>query len=654
MKNRRKAFHVPRISLLFIVLSLFGSAPALAWKPAVPPPDTTASSFAFVPYEKATKGPYRDALQHLDEDRPKEALLMAEEANRQASSDARWWPLIAMGHLQRGKAEESLNLFRRYLEALPPGERAYYENLGLVASREEAERYANLPPSERRAFLERFWLQRDPTLVTGGAARQAEHYRRVWFARTFYSKGATPFDRRGEVYVRYGDPDWRARRGGPNTLPPPRVQEFRERLAQIFYGNIPKGEGITLNRNFEQFGTFIGPVYPIQSDLTKPGDSRDNFAPSVAGDYKFGFHRYKPVLAGFDVSAVKWETWVYTKLGNGVEIDFTDELRTGNYNYAPIPTLDQEDYLNPAFGTDIVNAMQTFLKYSPENVMKTETARTPERYDPIIRIAPLNFYYSLADFRGEGGGTVFELSTAVPFDQTGVPFGSDVEVECRVALLAPAGGQGYRSAGTVSAPGDQWTKGGMLLEQARLNVPPGTYKLAVQARSLNGDRIQIYSQGITVESYGRDTLQLSDIQVAHAVVPAPEGGKFAKNGLRITPLPTATIRSGDKIFFYFEVYNLARDAAGQTRYRVEYTVNAAGRSIAARVLSGLGKLVGASQQEPSASVVYEQSGAKDWEPHYVEMDLGPTRSGEHVVRVTVTDQIAGRAIFKEAKFKVAE
>jgi hypothetical protein len=147
---------------------------------------------------------------------------------------------------------------------------------------------------------------------------------------------------------------------------------------------------------------------------------------------------------------------------------------------------------------------------------------------------------------------------------------------------------------------------------------------------------------------------VSDVQIAHSVIPAPGGGRFVKNGLRVTPLPTAAIRLGEKIFIYFEVYNLAKDASGQTRYRVEYTVNVAGQSIAARVLSGLGKLVGASGQGQAASVIYEQSGTKDWEAHYVEMDLGPTRPGEHVVRVTVTDQNAGRSVSKEAKFKVVQ
>lgn len=194
----------------------------------------------------------------------------------------------------------------------------------------------------------------------------------------------------------------------------------------------------------------------------------------------------------------------------------------------------------------------------------------------------------------------------------------------------------------------------MLIHQARLEVPPGNYKLAIQARSPDTDRTTIYSEDVVVEPYGRDTLQISDVQIAHAVTPATETGKFVKNGLLVTPLPTAAIRPGERIFIYFEVYNLAHDAAGQTRYRVAYAINAAGQSIAAKILSGLGRLVGASGPGQAASVTYEQTGKKDWEPNYVEMDLGPTRTGEHVVRVTVSDQVSGATVYKEAKFKVAE
>ena len=634
------------------------NAPALARKPAVTPADSTTSVDAvmpaFVSYEKA-RNAYKEALQHVDEDHLQDALRIAEQAYRATPSDAVWWPLVATGLLQRGRAEESLNLFRRYLEALPETERAYFDDLGMVASKEEAQRYASLAGPAKREFLQRFWMQRDPTFVTGGASRTAEHYRRVWFSLTFFSRAATPFDRRGEIYVRYGQPDWRSRWGGPNTLPPPRVQELRDRFVEMFYGDVPKGEDISQKRNFEQYGTIIGPTYPIQSDLTKPGDSYNPMTPYMAGDYTFGFHRYKPVMAGFDVSAVKWEAWVYTRLGDGTEIAFTDELRTGKYDYAPIPTLDKEDFHNPAFGREIKDVMMLFTKYAPENVMKSEIARTPERYDPVIRVEPLNFYYAIADFRGSEADDAFELYAAIPFEQVGVSSGADVQVECRVALLSPDGKRAYRSSGVVSASGEQWKRGGMLLHQTRLEVPPGNYKLAIQSRSPDSDRTTIYSQDVVLEPYGRDTLQISDIQIAHDIRPTTETGKFVKNGLSVTPLPTAAIRPGEKIFVYFEVYNLPKDASGQTRYRVEYAVNAAGRSIATKILSGLGRLVGGEAGPGgAASVIYEQSGKKDWEPNYVEMDLGPTRTGEYIVRVTVSDQLSGRRVYKEAKFKVME
>jgi hypothetical protein len=272
----------------------------------------------------------------------------------------------------------------------------------------------------------------------------------------------------------------------------------------------------------------------------------------------------------------------------------------------------------------------------------------------VFKTDPLNFYYTSADFRGEPGTSAFELYAAIPFDQIGVSYGTDVQVECRVALLSPNGREAYRSSGMVGASGDQWSRGGMLLHQARIEAPPGPYRLAVQARSPDTDRTSIYSQEINLEAYGRDTLQISDIQLAHEVKPTAESGKFVKNGLRVTPLPTTAIRFGEKIFVYFEVYNLARDASGQARYRVTYAVNASGGSIAARMLSGLGRIVGASGPGSSASVVFEQSGAKDWESNYVEMDLGPTRTGDHVIRVSVTDQNAGRTATKEARFKVLD
>ena len=56
-------------------------------------------------------------------------------------------------------------------------------------------------------------------------------------------------------------------------------------------------------------------------------------------DERLGFGDYHPVTSGEDLSTVPWETWIYTDdVAGGIEITFTDEIGTGTYDYAPIPT----------------------------------------------------------------------------------------------------------------------------------------------------------------------------------------------------------------------------------------------------------------------------------------------------------------------------
>lgn len=65
-------------------------------------------------------------------------------------------------------------------------------------------------PQWQRGFLLRFWKQQNPTLNRDENPRLVEHYRRLEFARTYFSQGKsnclTCFDERGLVYVRRGQP----------------------------------------------------------------------------------------------------------------------------------------------------------------------------------------------------------------------------------------------------------------------------------------------------------------------------------------------------------------------------------------------------------------------------------------------------------------
>ena len=79
-----------------------------------------------------------------------------------------------------------------------------------------------------------------------------EHYRRVWYALTEFSKNKKPWDVRGEVYIRFGEPDHRSRSDEPNFKQSLKVQRVKERLAfNIYKGDVGAH-------------TFVGPVYPVR------------------------------------------------------------------------------------------------------------------------------------------------------------------------------------------------------------------------------------------------------------------------------------------------------------------------------------------------------------------------------------------------------
>ena len=145
-------------------------------------------------------------------------------------------PLLAQALMARGDFEGTLRAFKIYIESLDPEEQALYRDVSLVGLPHEIEAWRATPPEKRAAFLQRFWLRHDPFKASRGAMRRAEHHRRVWYARTKYGTLKWPWDRRGEVYIRYGAPDYRSSSLQPNPKVPPAVERVQDNIAYQLYG----------------------------------------------------------------------------------------------------------------------------------------------------------------------------------------------------------------------------------------------------------------------------------------------------------------------------------------------------------------------------------------------------------------------------------
>ncbi|MSS71194.1 MAG: GWxTD domain-containing protein [Candidatus Latescibacteria bacterium] len=620
---------------------------------------------------------YEFALDLLNRGRVKEAEEVAS-----LMTDNRGMPVLAQILMRQGDYDRAMPAFQLYIDSLDPKEQDLYRDISLVGLPQEVEDYKVTSAEKQETFLRVFWLKRDMFKATGGAMRRAEHCRRVWYARAFYGQKKWPWDRRGEVYIRYGEPDYRSTYEQPNAKTSAKVQRVQDALAVQLYG--PSGLGTT----------FVGPVFPIRTDggryMEAPEDFQkqltsqarlDNAPDNITGtlpaveeeqntpgftpnpvngvqldaEYAIGLRRWKPIVVGNNWAVVPWEVWIYTDLGKGLEVAFTDEQRNGIYDFAPIPSPDPEDLAKMdndkyAGQTAYLRLTQRLTELAPAIRVARVAEKEPERFI-LPDFEPLDFSYEAISFRGKGGLTEVQVNIGIPVDNVALPGEADttVLVDRRVALMNPRYTRLLPAQQDLEIPISRRTRGQGFLDRVDLEVPPGDYELAVQARRRNTGRIQSYEKSLTLPSYAGNKLGLSDLFIARQVAAVSDTSdpKFRRGAWRITPLPSHAFRAGEHVFVYFEIYNLAQDASGATRYEMAYQVRAAG---AEGVSRSLPEAKAVDRTGETVSLRYERTGTQASVSDYVELDIGQAAPGSYAVRMTVKDLNGGHEVTKESAF----
>lgn len=558
------------------------------------------------------------------------------EAITSRMTDPRALPLLAMALLNRRDHEGALSAFQHHIGALPERERALYEDISLVGAQAEQRAYRlQTDPQRREAFLNRFWLQKDPFKTSGGALRRAEHYRRVWHARNYYGK-KWPWDKRGEVYIRWGEPDYRSTSRALNARVPLDVQTVQEQMSHQLYG----ADGLQ--------ETFVGPVFPIR--IMRDGGMG-------GGDNTLGFSRYKPVTAASNWSAVPWEVWIYKNLDKGVEITFTDEFLSGNFDFAPIPSLSEADINRyEATGESYMRIVQRLSEYAPASIVNRVASVTPEQYS-LTMLEPLEFYFDALTFRGPEGQTELLVNIGLPIDNIAQPseYDTTVIVERRTALIyaRETDVQKTKHAFAVPIHDDNRGRGLQAINSIAHVAPPGEYELAVEAWRRDSDRVGAYRlpQLQLPDYHAQNRLMISDVQLASHIADASEAidTAFVRGDYYIQPQPSASFLPlpNASMFIYFEIYNLVRDAFGQTRYDVAYEVQLRSEQSLSVIplLARLGK-----KNAEAVGLSFEQVGADPDEKTYLELPIVNLRPGRYNLKLTIADRNSEQTVEKNATF----
>ncbi len=542
--------------------------------------------------------------------------------------------LLELGDVYRvAKAfDRSQTLFESYIAELEPKEQALYYDLSLVAGGDELERFKAAAQEEWRSLAEAFWHNHDPAPVTDANERFLEHCRRVAFAREHFGGFVFPWDARGEAYIRYGDPDHVSRSNNIRLETNPKVLAVKDRLV---HRAGEAGAALAVNRQDMVASSMrAGREHIAQDQRERSGGLREQ----ISGSAILGW----PV---YPVDGV-WEYWIYTGVESGIEITFVQRNHPGPYDYVDLP-----------MGTGKI--AQIWRDMNPRVELPRIAARKPTTYRPDFATGPLDFFYYSAAFKGQDGQTNLEVYYGIP--TRGVTFGEAPDggqlarLSRGVAVHDEAGRQVHRLSRDISwrSEGVVDTSAGLFVaEMDRIALAPGNYQVSVQVMDRTSGKTGIYKQDRMLKRYEGETLRLSDIELASSIEVADKG-RFLKDDILVVPLASRSYLPGQPIYIYYEIYNLARDEFGATRYRVSYEVRSMERkSVGARILGGLGKLIGQSEDAGIVSIQYEHVGTDTDDRAYLELDMSASEPGKQVLRVRVTDENTGKSARAATTFTI--
>ncbi len=567
------------------------------------------------------------------EGQTEEALgVLAKVAN--TPNDHQRRAVLELGEVyqRRREFDHSQTQFDAYISGLDAKERAPFYDLSLVAGGKELEAFQTAPPEAREATAEAFWARRDPAPVTEANERLLEHYRRVAFAREHFGTYRFPWDARGEAYIRYGNPDHISRSNDIRLERHSRLVDVKDRLvAQAG----PAAARLSQDRQNEVLASLSAGTGEEQR---RADEQKGRLRQRIAESSFLGWPVY-PV----DRS---WEYWIYADVGKGIEVTFVRKNFPGPYDYADIP-LDQGEIA------------RTWRDMHPKIVLDRVVAQEPNAYRPDFATGPLEFYFYSAAFKGEGEKTSLEVYYGIPTRQ--LTYGTTragrqvAYLERGVAVYdstgRPVGRQSRKMALAAESLVDT-SAAAFIPEVDRIDLPPGNYRVAVQVLDRLSGKSEVYNQNRTLPAFGEKELQVSDIELAASIGPTGRR-QFLKGDLAVVPMPARAYRAGEPVLIYYEIYNLNRDSFGATKYRVSYEVRSRESGpIGAKLLGGLGNLLGMREEGGVITIEYEQAGTEPEEQAYLELDMSSSEPGEYLLKVLVTDENGEQRVGTTTAFEI--
>ena len=401
----------------------------------------------------------------------------------------------------------------------PLSDKEMQAGLRALLPQEELAAYHALPDSQKSEWLRVFWLKHDPTPTTSENEFRVEFFRRMRYVLYYFSNplGPGPWDDRGEVYVRYGEPN---------------------------------------DRTF-----IVGAYWDRKGALTVGGARAKKLAatPSEEGGGDGSRMRVRDSKPLDDSRETGGEVWHYYR--RGLSFQFQDQDGLGIFSLVP--------------STDTFGKQQEFGEFVRNKI--TAVDLQPAVYLHDYGTQQLDYALDLARFRAHGKTFDVDVNLGYPLAELarGGPDSATISLRRTViirddSLREVVSDLSVLNRRVGSSGGHQQ----LLVEQKVFNLPPGAYELAVSIEDLYSGRSGVYKKSFRLPEFvTREVQEISDVELASFVWSVYEpGSPYVKSDRLVMPLPSHVYLQGQPIAFYYEVYNLAYNSRDTAVYRVDYEI----------------------------------------------------------------------------------
>jgi len=447
---------------------------------------------------------------------------------------------------QKRQAEDRLRK-----ELASPYNKWLDEEVRWIISDEERTAFKRLQTDdEKQAFIEQFWLRRDPTPDTEENEFKEEHYRRIAWANDRFASGIPGWKTdRGQIYIKFGPPDENDSHtsGGPGERP---IEEGGGSTTFFPYE-------IWRYRYLECCGSdvqieFVDPSMTNEYHITMDPSEKDALA-RVPGA---GLTLYEQL--GLADKSERFTRTDGTLLGTG------GQPLPARYNQ--FDRLQQYTNLQKAPAIkfkDLEALVQSTIKYNLLP-MKVRTDYFPITGSTVLTNLTIQFERKDLQYKQKEG--VAEGSVNIY---------AKIETLTRRQVIHPI--EEVLSIPPIPAEMLQQATQGSAIFQKQISLVPGVYRLTVAAKDVIGGNTTTYEQRLDVPRFEDDQLAMSSLVLADKIEKLPINsigtGQFVIGASKVRPRVNTKFRRDEKVGIYMQVYNFETDALthkpdGEVEYEV--------------------------------------------------------------------------------------